>query len=123
MTIDWTAVLLIIPFFATAVMYLVCSMLIQNKWKVIHLTTQSTAVFYYIAVSILFKMIFGSYFVGYALIIFIIILAFHLIFQWKKNTEVLLQKALTLLFRLIFLVGFCLYVVLGTWYLYVVFSS
>lgn len=123
MTIDWTAVLLIIPFFATGIMYVAGKLFMNNKWKVIHLTAQVTAVFYYIAVSILFKMLFGDYFIGYSLIFFIIILAIHLIVQWKRRTEVILTKALTVLFRFIFLLCFCLYIVLGTVYLYEIFSS
>src|SRR5690625_293774 len=68
-----------------------------NRWKSIHKASQWTVIFYVIAVSLLLEKIFQHGFIGYILILLIIILAVILIIQWKKDTEVTLLSGLRLL--------------------------
>jgi len=71
---------------------------------------QWTAIFYIVADIILIKMILNVQVIGYTLIIIILILAFIIVAQWKKENEVSLIKGLRLMWRINFLLFVTLYI-------------
>jgi len=100
---------IILPLFMTLLLYSLGVRLTGNHWKAIHKSTQWTAVFYIIAVILLLEKILHQGFIGYVLILLIIMLAIILIIQWKKEMEVALLNGLRLLWRISFLFFFLTY--------------
>ncbi len=102
--------LIVLPILMTLLFYFFGVHFTGNRWKSIHKASQWTAIFYVIAVSLLLEKIFQHGFIGYILILLIIILAVILIIQWKKDTEVTLLSGLRLLWRISFLLFSLTYV-------------
>lgn len=98
-----------IPVLMSLLVYLITLRMRRHKWQAIHLAVQGTAIFYIIAVTILIYQLFQINITAYLLICIILILSIILIFQWKKNTEVLLGKAFKVLWRALFLLFFTAY--------------
>lgn len=103
-------IVLVLPILISIAMYIIGVKLMKNKWKSIHKMVQWTAIFYVVADILLVKMVFNLQLTGYLLISIILILAFILINQWKKENEVSLLKGLQLLWRINFLVFFFIYI-------------
>lgn len=101
-----------IPILATTIIYMVQLKLGRTKKRALHTSVNWTTLLYIIAVEILLTVIFERSFIGYILIVFLSILAFIIIFQWKKYTEISLRKALRIHWRLSFLIFLFLYFVL-----------
>lgn len=90
--------------------YTVIFRLKGNKWRAIHVSVQSSALFYMIAVLLLIQQHFDLNLLGYTLIFMIVILTFILIKQWKNETEVLLNRAFKMLWRALFVLFFIAYI-------------
>lgn len=107
-------ILISIPTLLTILFYLLHFHFVQKKWKAVHFSVQYSAVFYIIADILLLEILFSTYFIGFALIMLISMLAMILIVQWKQNTEVILKNGLTILWRISFLIfslGYCVLVI------------
>lgn len=104
--------LIVLPILSTVIIYQIRFNVVGNQWKAIHTAVQLSAIFYVAAVVSLFKLLFGSYFIGYTLILLICVLAGLLIWQWKKEMEVVFLKGLKFLSRIIFLSFFIGYIFL-----------
>lgn len=103
-------ILLSIPIFTTFIVYYISKKIFQHRWKAIHLSVELTAIFYIVAVAIFLQKHFHDQFIGWILIVLIVILACILIFQWKRHTEVVLRKGLKVLARISFLLFGLLYI-------------
>lgn len=99
-----------LPILISIVIYFLGVRFTKNKWKSIHKMVQWTAIFYIVADIILIKMILNVQVIGYTLIIIILILAFIIVAQWKKENEVSLIKGLRLMWRINFLLFVTLYI-------------
>lgn len=97
-------ILIGLPVFMSLCLYYLGVRFSGSKWKALHKSVQWTAIFYMIAVVALIKMMFGYLFIGYSIILLIVILATILIIQWKKDTEVVLLNGLKLMWRISFLI-------------------
>ncbi|MBY7143733.1 DUF3397 family protein [Virgibacillus sp. NKC19-3] len=91
------------PFLATMIIYKISLKLYGHPWKAIHISVSWTTVFYMVAVLILVSNIFDREFSGILLILLLSMLAGIIFLQWKMRTEIILTKALKILWRLCFL--------------------
>src|SRR5690625_2374302 len=101
------------PIIIYIVSYLLLKIILKQKWKVIHITSQLTAPFLVIATSYLVNYVYRISIFYYSIIFFLVIVMIHLIIQWKKDTEVVLKKALKLALRVTFLLFFIFYIIFG----------
>jgi len=111
-------VLMGIPIIFTYIFYKFTYFLSKNKWKAIHLSTQTTAIFYIVAVTLIIHNLFQLNVISYMLIFHIIVLAILLIIQWKTKIEVILLDGLKTLLRLSFLIFFATYICLSFYMLF-----
>ena len=102
-----------IPIFATVLVYMLAVKVLHRKrLKAVHAAVNWTTILYVITVAILFDIIFGYSFIGWLFVIFIILLAMNIIYQWKTHTDVEFLKALRIIWRISFLLFLMLYVIL-----------
>jgi len=106
------AFIITVPVFATWLVYFVFVKWHRPKLKAFHQAVNWTTLLYIIAVSILIWLNFHINLTGVIIIFFLIALAIIIFMQWKMNEEVLLSKALKLLWRFFFLLFAFLYVCL-----------
>lgn len=105
------------PFIVTVALYFGAKSLQKNKWKAIHTAVGWSTIFYIVAVSIVLNILFQHSFIGWILLIFLLLLAVLLIYQRKIHTDIELLKAFKILWRASFLLFACLYIVLGCIYI------
>jgi len=106
------AFIITVPVFATWLVYFIIAKWNRPKLKAFHQAVNWTTLLYIIAVSILIWLNFHINLTGIIIIFFLSALAIIIFMQWKMNEEVLLSKALKLLWRFFFLVFAFLYVCL-----------
>src|SRR5690625_1646241 len=108
----------IIAFFITVLViaiWLMYFILVKWNWpklKAFHQAVNWTTLLYIIAVLILFWLNFRINLMGVIIIFFLSALAVIIFMQWKLNMEVLLSRALKLLWRFLFLLFGLLYICL-----------
>ncbi|MGX4669131.1 DUF3397 family protein [Cerasibacillus sp. JNUCC 74] len=105
-----------IPIFATWLTYIIISKWARHPLRAVHFAVTWTTPLYVIAVIFLIAIIFDVNVVGIILALLLISIAIIIMFQWKRNTEVLLIKAVKLMWRFTFLLFFllyCLFVIIG----------
>lgn len=101
-----------IPLVATILIYIISIKKHGNKLRALHQAVNWTTCFYIIAVSIMLKLIVGSNFAGWMVVLFLIALGSVIIFQWKSQTEIVFRKAIKIIWRLAFLLYFTMYILL-----------
>src|SRR5690625_5287896 len=87
-------VLMGIPIIFTYIFYKFTYFLSKNKWKAIHLSTQTTAIFYIVAVTLIIHNLFQLNVISYMLIFHIIVLEIILIIYWYTIIDVNLYDRL-----------------------------
>ncbi len=115
--IDWVigqkeTILIVVPVFLTYVIYFIMYKLTKSKWKAIHLSVQSTALFYVVASILLVDSLFQLKTMSYIIIFHLFLLAIILIRQRYSQTEIILYDGIRLLFRLSFLIFSISYMIL-----------
>ncbi|RFA37620.1 hypothetical protein CAI16_00500 [Virgibacillus dokdonensis] len=98
-----------LPFLATWIVYVCSYKLTEQKIKSFHLAVYVTTPLYLVAVTLMIDMVIGISLTGAIVILLLLLLVGVLIFQWRKGTEVLLGKAIRLVWRLMFLLFITLY--------------
>ncbi|MFA1818669.1 DUF3397 family protein [Virgibacillus oceani] len=101
-----------VPVIATWLIYFILIKWNWPKLKAFHQSVNWTTLLYIIAVSILVWLNFHVNLTGPIVIFFLSALAIIIFIQWKLNMEVLLLKALKLLWRFLFLLFASLYICL-----------
>lgn len=119
---NYEAIFMLSPIVIGMMTYVLLKVLLKHKWKVIHLTAQVSAPFLLIATTYFVRNLYEIDIFYYCIIFFLMIIMLHLIVQWKRDTEVVLKKALKLALRVIFLIFFLPYIVLGILYLLEIFA-
>ncbi|HLS66367.1 MAG TPA: DUF3397 family protein [Pseudogracilibacillus sp.] len=109
---DIIRIIIMIPFFSTAILYYIMKWISHHPWKAIHFSTQWSAFLYVVAVSLLLEKHIEVATLGFFIVGILLLLSIHLIVQWKKNTEVILKKGLKLVTRICFLLFSLLYIIL-----------
>lgn len=104
------------PFIITFIIYRFIYRKKQNVKKAMKKTITYSTLIYIISVLYLIRMLFGSYFIGYILIILISLLGLILVIQWKNGEEVLLWSGIKVLWRFCFLLFFMSYLSLLIYY-------
>lgn|SRR5699024_3602481 len=106
------AFIITVPFIATWLVYFVLVKWNWPKLKAFHQAVNWTTLPYIIAVLILIRLNFDVNLTGVFIIFFLAALAFIIFMQWKMNMEILLSKALKLLWRILFLLFVFIYICL-----------
>src|SRR5699024_11271045 len=103
---NWEVIFYLIPFVLTYFIYRFSYHKQGNKQKAIYKTITLSTLFFIIGTLLIIHSMFGSYFIGYILIGFLLLLGFILIFQWKYFNVVILLKGVKIIWRLYFLILF-----------------
>jgi len=106
------ALLITFPFIPTIIVYKVSDIMMQHKLRALHIAINWTTILYILASMRILNMMFDQQFIGIIIGLILVLLAIIIIWQWKTNTEVLLNKAIKILWRLCFLIFLFAYTIL-----------
>src|SRR5699024_12333939 len=109
---NWEVIFYLIPFVLTYFIYRFSYHKQGNKQKAIYKTITLSTIFFIIWILFIIYSMFGSYFIGYILIGFLLLLGFILILQWKYYNEVILLKGVKIVWRFSFLIFLASYLIL-----------
>src|SRR5699024_6442920 len=109
---NWEVIFYLIPFVLTYFLYRFSYHKQGNKQKAIYKTITLSTLFFIIGTLLIIHSMFGSYFIGYILIGFLLLLGFILILQWKYYNEVILLKGVKIVWRFSFLIFLASYLIL-----------
>src|SRR5699024_8295822 len=109
---NWEVIFYLIPFVLTYFIYRFSYHKQDNKQKAIYKTITLSTLFFIIGTLLIIHSMFGSYFIGYILIGFLLLLGFILIIQWKYYNEVILLKCVKIVWLFIFLILLASYIIL-----------
>src|SRR5699024_11615424 len=101
---NWEVIFYLIPFVLTYFIYRFSYHKQSNKQKAIYKTITLSTLFFIIGTLLIIHSMVGSYFIGYILIGFLLLLGFILILQWKYYNEVILLKGVKIVWRFSFLI-------------------
>src|SRR5699024_11002705 len=87
---NWEVIFYLIPFVLTYFIYRFSYHKQGNKQKAIYKTITLSTLFFIIGTLLIIHSMFGSYFIGYILIGFLLLLGFILFLQWKYYNEVII---------------------------------
>src|SRR5699024_12686778 len=108
----WEVIFYLIPFVLTYFIYRFSYHKQGNKQKAIYKTITLSTLFFIIGTLLIIHYMFGSYFIGYILIGFLLLLGFILILRWKYYNEVILLKGVKIVWRVSFLIFLARYLIL-----------
>src|SRR5699024_7157283 len=109
---NWEVIFYLIPFVLTYFIYRFSYHKQGNKQKAIYKTITLSTLFFIIGTLLIIHSMFGSYFIGYILFGFLLLLGFILILQWKYYNEVILLKGVKIVWRFSFLIFLASYLIL-----------
>src|SRR5699024_9424215 len=109
---NWEVIFYLIPFVLTYFIYRFSYHKQVNKQKAIYKTITLFTFFFIIWTLLIIHSMFFSYFIGYILIVFMLLLGFILILQWKYYNEVILLKGVKIVWRFSFLIFLASYLIL-----------
>lgn len=107
--------LVAVPLVSTYVVYLLSEKVYNHKWRAIHQSVQLTNVFYIFACIIMGQVLFDVSLFWFIILLHLVILIVIIIYQWKKYTDISLQKGIKIAWRISFLMFFTSYFVLATY--------
>src|SRR5699024_3729192 len=103
----------LIPFVLTYFIYRFSYHKQGNKQKAIYKTITLSTLFFIIGTLLIIHSMFGSYFIGYILIGFLLLLGFIFILQWKYYNDVILFEGVKVVWWFSFLFFFIGYILIG----------
>src|SRR5699024_317856 len=109
---NWEVIFYLIPFVLTYFIYRFSYHKQGNKQKAIYKTITLSTLFFIIGILLIIHSMFGSYFIVYIFIGFLLLLGFILILQWKYYNEVILLKGVKIVCRFSFLIFLASYLIL-----------
>lgn len=109
---NWEVIFYLIPFILTYLIYRFSYQKQGVKKRAIHQMITFSTLFYIIGTLLIFHSMFGSYFIGYILIGFLLLLGIVLIIQWKYYNEVILLKGVKIVWRFFFIIFLASYLIL-----------
>src|SRR5699024_10188713 len=101
---NWEVIVYLIPFVLTYFIYRFSYHKQGNKLNTIYKTITLSTLFFIIGTLLIIHSMYGSHFIGYILIGFLLLLGFILILQWKYYNEVILVKGVKIVWRFSFLI-------------------
>ncbi|MFD1849154.1 DUF3397 domain-containing protein [Oceanobacillus bengalensis] len=101
-----------IPIIATFIVFWLSVKRGKSKQKSVHVAVNWTYPLFFVAIVILFRVIFDIGIFSYLFIFLLTVLMIILFLQWKLHTDIKLAKALKVLVRVTFLVFLFLYICL-----------
>src|SRR5699024_6996443 len=102
----------LIPFVLTYFIYRFSYHKQGNKQKAIYKTITLSTLFFIIGTLLIIHSMFGSYFIGYILMSFLLLLVFILIFHCKYYNDVILLKGVKIVWLFSFLIFLVSYLIL-----------
>lgn len=106
------AFLITFPFIPTIIVYKLSNKMVNHKLRSLHIAINWTTILYILATTKILKNMFDIQFIGAIFILMLFLLAIIIVRQWKTTTEVLLNKAMKILWRLCFLIFLFSYAIL-----------
>lgn len=103
-------ILFIIPIPITIILNFFLVKLTRHRWKAIHRASEFSVIFYIVALILFIEKTFHFAITGFLVIFLLLILSAHLVFQWRKATEVILRKGVKMVARISFILSVILYV-------------
>lgn len=106
------AFLITFPFLSTIFVYVASNKVVQHQLRAFHISINWTTILYILSTNMMLNNIFGQQFIGITIGAILFLLAMIIIWQWKTRTEVLLSRAIKIMWRLCFLFFLSTYIVL-----------
>lgn len=107
------AFLITFPLLPTFLTYKISKKIVNHKLRALHIAINWTTILYILATITMLKNIFGRQFIGIISALILFLLTIIIIWQWKTKTEVLLSRAIKILWRLCFLIFISTYTILA----------
>lgn len=106
------AILATVPVITFLVLFFIFKARTKKTTRSIQLAADFSALFFIIAVSTLFYILFENHFIPWIVVSYLIVLLIVLFYQYVKNEEIIINRALRIVWRIGFIMMFMLYVLL-----------
>lgn len=104
--------LVTIPFVSTYIVYYINKKLFSHQWRAIHQSVKWTNIFYIFASIIIVQILFNQSILWLIIILHLVMLIVVVIYQWKKQSDISLQRSFKIVWRASFLMFFLSYLLL-----------
>ena len=106
------AILATVPVITFLILFFIFKARTKKTIRSIQLAADFSALFFIIAVSALFYILFENHFIPWIVVSYLIVLLIVLFYQYVKNEEIIINRALRIVWRIGFIMMFMLYVLL-----------
>ena len=106
------AILATVPVITFLVLFFIFKARTKKTIRSIQLAADFSALFFIISVSTLFYILFENHFIPWIVVSYLIVLLIVLFYQYVKNEEIIINRALRIVWRIGFIMMFMLYVLL-----------
>ena len=106
------AILATVPVITFLVLFFIFKARTKKTTRSIQLAADFSALFFIISVSTLFYILFENHFIPWIVVSYLIVLLIVLFYQYVKNEEIIINRALRIVWRIGFIMMFMLYVLL-----------
>ncbi len=106
------AILATVPVITFLILFFIFKARTKKTTRSIQLAADFSALFFIIAVSTLFYILFENHFIPWIVVSYLIVLLIVLFYQYVKNEEIIINRALRIVWRIGFIMMFMLYVLL-----------
>lgn len=107
------AFLITFPFIPTLFVYKISEKAVNHKLRAFHIAINGTTILYILATIQMLNMMFEYQFIGIVIGLVLLLLTVIIVWQWKTKTEILIDKAFKILWRLCFLIFLFSYIILS----------
>jgi len=111
--IYFIACIIALPLLATWLVYIVSKRIYKHTWMAIHTAVNWTTLFYILSVLTILHTFYGRSFIGFIGVILFLMLSIIIFVQWKSRHEVVIVRAVKILWRASFLVFSLAYICLA----------
>src|SRR5690625_751664 len=106
------AILATVPVITFLVLFFIFKARTKKTTRSIQLAADFSALFFIISVSTLFYILFENHFIPWIVVSYLIVLLIVLFYQYVKKEEIIINRALRIVWRIGFIMMFMLYVLL-----------
>lgn len=111
-----TSFFVLFPYFSYLFIFIICKLITKKQRFSFHLALDVSTLFFILSVHFIMKTIWGISFLGYILLLLIVIGAVLIIYHWKiKQQEINYKKVFQAFWRVNFLVFFGIYFIFSTY--------
>ena|SRR5690625_2610620 len=106
------AILATVPVLTFLILFFIFKAQTKNTTRSIQLAADFSAIFFIIAVSALFYILFENHYIPWIVIGYLIVLLIVLVYQFTNQEELLIKKSFRIVWRIGFMIMFVLYILL-----------